>query len=532
LRGSHPIGFDIQQEFFNFLQTNADGRWTAVDGDAYRAMLSITLLPAALTQLTGMSGDAIFRIIFPLAFALYPLYVFGLARRFAATPAAFAAAAIIVVQAHFAQQLPAVARQEVAFLFFGALLTLIFSSAVGKRRDVAVIVCGACLVVSHYSTAYITLVALIATLIVVKLVSIRRRAYDRPSGLNVFPVVSLVLIAVAWYGPVTHSTGNVSKFVDRLDQQQTASSSATSVDRWINGSGLGPLSAEEFFAKSVVAGKIDRPWAVTYPEEIARTSPAVDDKAAVVKERSKPLKLFSIGLLVLAAQSYVLLSVAAVLCFAWRHRRGATTKNWDFAVLAVVMLGLVAVVRVSDTVGQAYNPERFQIQAATVLSVPIAWMVAAAFVRRPRIVQTVLVAAVAVMFFNGSGMGAILLGGTPSLTLRNSGEAYERFVIFDDEIAASRWLSANREDKYPVFADRYGAIRIVGSTPLRRGLVDVLTPPTLDMSSYVYASHANVVEQRARGTLNGETSVYRFPFEFLAENKSLLYSAGSAEVYR
>ena len=57
MRSTHLYGIDIQQEHQGFFLTAQAGRWRIpADGDAYRAMLSITALPALLSTVVSHLG--------------------------------------------------------------------------------------------------------------------------------------------------------------------------------------------------------------------------------------------------------------------------------------------------------------------------------------------------------------------------------------------------------------------------------------------------------------------------------------------
>ena len=163
LSGDRLFGWDIQQEFQAFSTTMRANAWhSLVDGDPYRAMLSITALPAVLADLTGMSGVSLFRGVYPLLFASFPVLVYVVAARWLPKVASFAAAAFVVAQLAFAQQLPAIARQEIALLFFGVLVAIAFDDALEiAHRRIIVLVAGGSLALTHYSTAYVTSLVLV-----------------------------------------------------------------------------------------------------------------------------------------------------------------------------------------------------------------------------------------------------------------------------------------------------------------------------------------------------------------------------------
>ena len=93
-------GFDIASEYYDLHQTVLTGIWhTAHPGDAYGAMLSVTVMPAELHFLSGVPDLLVFSVVYPAIGALLPVAVFGLARRILSRRWAFAAAIFVIAQA-------------------------------------------------------------------------------------------------------------------------------------------------------------------------------------------------------------------------------------------------------------------------------------------------------------------------------------------------------------------------------------------------------------------------------------------------
>ena len=129
LRGDLVYGFDISSEYYSLNQTVTSGVWHfSHPNDAYGAMLSVTLLPAQLHALSGMPALLIFKVVYPVIGSFFPVAVFCLARRVLTGRWAFMAAALVVMQQTFFQQLPALARQEVAMLLFAALIAAVLDN--------------------------------------------------------------------------------------------------------------------------------------------------------------------------------------------------------------------------------------------------------------------------------------------------------------------------------------------------------------------------------------------------------------------
>src|SRR5262249_32277985 len=94
LRGDLVYGFDIASEYHALQQTTLAGIWhTSHVGDAYGALLSVTVLPTELHALSGVSGLLVFKAVYPAIWAVFPVVVFHLVSRVVSKSWAFAATA-------------------------------------------------------------------------------------------------------------------------------------------------------------------------------------------------------------------------------------------------------------------------------------------------------------------------------------------------------------------------------------------------------------------------------------------------------
>ena len=204
LRGSLVTGFDIATEYQRLNQTVATGVWhMAHHNDAYGAMLSVTVLPTELHFLSGISTLLVFKAVFPMIGALFPVEVFGLARRVLSRSWAFAAAAFAIAQLSFSHELPALARQEIALVFFAALIAVMFSSQLSRGSQwTLVALLGLAMVVSHYSTTYVAITVIGISLPLQWILSFFHDI-RRLTGAIALAFAISVVGAIVWYGPLT-----------------------------------------------------------------------------------------------------------------------------------------------------------------------------------------------------------------------------------------------------------------------------------------------------------------------------------------
>jgi uncharacterized membrane protein len=135
-------------------------------------------------------------------------------------------------------------------------------------------------------------------------------------------------------------------------------------------------------------------------------------------------------------------------------------------------------------------------------------------------------------FISYTGLTGLLTGETIQMNLKNSGEEYERFYIYDAEIKSAQWLVKNRESNGVVYADIYGSLRLQSATLIDKGIMFDLTPSTIDQYGYIYATRTNYISENVRSNYNEKLIIHSFPKAFLNNNRNLVYSNGISVIYK
>jgi hypothetical protein len=211
LRGEGIIGYDISTEFYIANHTHQVGIWhTLHRNDAYGAMLSVGVLPSVLDALMGVSPLIALKVLYPLFAAALPAGIFLVGDRIMSRRFAVAAAGLLLVQDYFFQQLPELARQEVALVFFAGLFAVLLERRMRRSTQTGLVVLlGLGLVVSHYSTTYLA-IPLIVAAVLTRLLIGRYRGIQAFSLPWLVAAVTLIGGSALWYGAITHSANNVS----------------------------------------------------------------------------------------------------------------------------------------------------------------------------------------------------------------------------------------------------------------------------------------------------------------------------------
>lgn len=541
LRGVLVPGYDITSEYYDLHQTVLTGIWhTAQPHDAYGAMLSVTVLPAELHFLSGVPDLLIFSVIYPAIGALLPIAVFSLARRILSRSWAFIAAALVIVQAF--QDLPVVARQEIAIVFFAALLSPMLDVRIPRRpRWALVVLLSLAMVVSHYSTTYLA-IAVIGLMLVLQGVMSWFRPIPRITGPVAVAFVTSLAGAVIWYGLVTRFNSGLGPLAQAIQTQgfdvlPDRARGGGLLSAYLQGNTLPPLTSAQYAQLVHASYALYKPGIVPLPDaglpQYALGNPPLSTLSPKLPAISSSLSVIWVIIQQLANVLGVIGALAMVL-----RRRGPLIIR-QVGLLALAATSWLMLIKLSATLANFYNWDRALDQAFVLLSISLCWSLqslAGWRAKRQARILAIAAASLTVIFVCATGLanvavgGGRLNGGTP-LNLANNGKDFNRYYVTAPELASSRWLGEVVQPGELVYADRYAKLRLFAMNGMNLKLIGDLTPLTLNQHAWIYASRTNVIDHTAETLFDNRGVTYRFPAGFLNSNYDLVYTSGSSEVF-
>jgi len=475
----------------------------------------------------------VFKVVFPILFSFVPVLLYYAYRLWSKRWIAFTAAGVFIAQFYYFQEFAALARQQIAFLFFAALLYVLLQRRVrGHRRVVLGVLLIAGLVVSHYSTTYMSIALLAGAFILAKLFYLVRRRQWIPRPARLIPlwtIGALVLIAIAWYGPATHS----SVALTRLNHTSLSSKLLLDIRDTFESKGETPPASQNNYLQQI--GKDyhqDHPYLTYYPDGSNSTihiamEPRIADRAPLLRPLSLLLDTFLRYLWWIAG-------AAGILWFTWRAWKHFGYRNSEAAALVCMALLAFVAIHVVPGVGQFYNIPRLNQQALMFISLPaIVLLYYAAQKVLPRFSRVVTVLPLLAAFLIASGLLSQAVGGKPHANLNNFGTDYQHFYIHQSEVAAAHWLEQDRGKKAQViYADRYTNLRLVVPTTVNGHVEQDITPETLAKYAYVYAGQTNTVNGVTMAGYKNGVVTFQFPKLFIETHKNTLYTNGYSGVYK
>jgi uncharacterized membrane protein len=570
LRGWGITGHDVQREFQVFEAVRLAGHWdVATFRDPYNACLSITLLPTFVAAITGIGPVYVLKVVPQLVFALCPVIVYLIGRRFTGRGIALLGTLVFVAFPTYFSDMPFLTRQEIAFLFLGAaFLAATDRDLPVRRRRILFAVFGVGVVLSHYSTTYVLIAVLLVALATRRLWWLAdrwlpgRARRGLPPGpmpgavIGLVNVVLLIVVTACWSQLVTQTNGQLSSTLrESISELRTPGSTdnKSSDTRYnlIGGTAVSPDQRLTDYrvrtAASTAAGRARGEY----------LSAAVLAEAATPAVPEPDLRLTAAGRVVERAGVDVaqvnqvvrqgtarLLQVFLVLGMIGCLLAGRRRLRADLDLLALAGASFVAVLSqvVLPQVSVDYGVLRAFQQALFVLAPFLAYGMVVSMGLLRRYATAGAAALGMVCYLSLTGVLTQVTGGYPAqLHLNNSGRYYDIYYLHPDETRGMSWLaarvrSADGDVRGAVQTDRYTLSRVRSALDLRSVVdpraSDDIYPTLIRTDAYVFLGYATVRRRQATLSYQGDLVTYRYPMSVLQRSKDLIYSNGSSEIYR
>jgi hypothetical protein len=547
-RGNWLFGSDVQHEYFVANQAATTGQYSlALHGDPYRIMLSLTVLPSQLHALTSASVEMLLQLLPAVILGLVVIGGLCIFRSLLSEGLAVGFTLLFVgVNSALLTELPSVTRQCYGLLMFVAMLVLVVAPPLPIRRAQALFVgLGVAMVLAHYSTAFIGIPVLVIGWVFAawfspaaaddnstvdeaasrSLIARRDRTRRRRGRTVVIGVLAAVLV-----GAVVASTrGQLSNL------RKSISSNGLGIlpghggilSRWIHGAGSKTITAttlqnyDQTHTTDRIARYVD-PRSLIY--HLTNASAPKKPSVHVLASASSAVVTIANELLLVASV------IAVVVCVVWFFRRTHHLRP-ELVGLAVGAVALDAVARLSGSVAQSFGPERVQAQLGILLLVPLALIIGYAAWGSSRTLRCGIIVLASIELVSTTGLFAMAFGGVPPASLSTYGENVERFVVTTPSLYTARWV-VDHVGTRVIQADPYGSLILSDFTGGQRpSTFDTVDPRAVYRFAWVYATPANIVDGRARGSANGDVGVFVFPQTLYDRTRPVLFTTGTSRVY-
>lgn len=554
-RSWNLIGWDIVEETVVAKVTLASGKWTLKDiRDAYNACLSITILPAVLSNITTLPVDFFYKFVYTFLFAHFPVLIYFWSKKIASKDLSFFAVIYIIAQPFFNQSMVGLARQEIAFFFFTLLLFTIFTDHLRTyTKNILVLFYIAALVTSHYSTTYVAIIifsgvySVIFSLGLLKMVPLddklgkfmfyKNWILSYQSKIKWWMVAWLIGFTYLWYFLFTNTAGNVQGVIAKslsgmsnLFQNEQKSQEVRSALPGVSNATVTTQADlniyEHSYDENVENLKPERVFEIfdTYPLKPLYEYVVPANKQLHGAEINAAFNKVKDGL------KYILIIGALILFVKSLFR---ANQNQDLVLFSCVSAGLLMVMLFHPTLGLQYNISRIYLQLMVFLALALmAGLDTLLWLLKPRIKHVVFGFTILSLLLYLQGALVPFLGGIPVLQYYDKGTDYDKNYVFQGELNSAKWLLENRKVQNAVYGDDFSGLRIrkVAFFFPKTTLVPVVLEN--DASGYVFLTNTNKNAGKSFVNFGGKLLTFEYPNIYLKDNRNLIYSNSKSEIYR
>ncbi len=594
LRGWYITGHDIQQEYKVFQLTKNAGIWNMdFYRDAYNACLSITILPTIFFNLLRVSDPYIYKFLFQFFFAVCPGITYLISRNWTDKRISFLAGFYFLSFPTFFGDMPFLVRQEIAFIFYGLMLYLIFEQKLHiKIRRWLFIVMGIGVTLSHYSTTYTILLiftlAVISRPIFVKLfkyfnerwnlfknsplhISHNSEDNENKAKITYTMIIILIVASFLWTSIITNTGGALSKVLKEtlsaIGNGFTENNRSTDVANLL--SFKKPNQQQEF---SDYINKVIGPIRKGAPE--AYFDDSAYNKYSFLALPNEQLPLTRVGSFI---QKYIpdftqwillfgraiakFMEVLAPLGILYILFRKFFFKHLDveFYLLALYCLLFIFLIMIIPILSTEYGIYRAMQQSMFILGLLMicgtlllgSWVVKFKQllyryylrIRKMQIQKSFIpqygafpiILALLFFLYSTSFIQQIFGSNPAELYLSNTGNYYDNYLIKEQEVYAAYWLGNITKGeisglKIQIQTDKYSQRKLASLLDINA--YNDIFPGVIRKDAYVYLGQATTEKQRATLVYGGDQITYTYPIQFLDDNKNLIYNNGNARIYR
>ena len=500
-------GWDIQLEYNIAHNVILNSIWNTNLYGNVNAMLSISILAPIYSILLNLDLTWIFKIIYPLIFALMPLGLYEIFKSQTNDKIALLSCFFFVSFYVFFTEMVQLARQEIAELFLVLLILLLVTwGNNNKSKSILFIVFSFSLVVSHYGLSYIYLLLLITVFFILILLDnarikkimiskfklngineISRSFLSEYKNITLNFVLLFFVFTIGWYLYVSGS----SPFVTIL--------------------GIGNQISSNIFT-----GFLD---------------PNAAQGLAIIQQQTAT-PLHNVGKIVqLISQFFIFIGLLTLF-----FKKDKMKFNLEYSIFSFVCLLILIAAIAVPFFASALNTSRLY-QITLIFLSPFCILGILSILnglnallnrkwKQKTFLSVVAVFLIIFLFFN-TGFAYEIAGDVPTSFALNKN--FDAPVFNDTDIIGTGWLYNYRNSTLNVYADAYRAELF---NEFESGISsDIYENETISNYSYIYLNHYNVLNDKFL-LVNPKNSTDYVKNEVFTSNKDEIYDNGGFQVWK
>jgi uncharacterized membrane protein len=550
LRSWFVSGVDINLEYQIFQITKEKAFWSLSNFyHAYNAMLSVTIFPTILSLFAKINNQFILKLFFPLIFMFVPLIVYLISKKYFNEVICFLASFFFMSQYAFITWMEIPIRQEIAFLFFGLMLLVLFTKEIDKNlKKILFVIFGFSMIVSHYSTAYIAL-AIFLFAYVLTLIYKRHEHRKIKKGklhphekaefhLTGILVLLLLIFAFLWYTQVTDTANGLINF-----SKNSFSNLGNIFSRDVQIQGQSPLEQFSIFNKqkdyNLELKAYTKEITANYSQtNLYNQSKYADYIATLIPSKIIPLKInYNFISIIFYIQEFLKILIGKIsivlgalfLSFTIKNNK----KNLQLLTIMTACLFILCLLVVLPFTTISYDLSRKYQQIIILLSLPVIFGVSLIFKFIKERKRMLLITIILTIYFLllSTFVGQLTGGSESSMELNNFGRGYNLYFTHTEETFSGQWFIDNHNNKV-TYIDNHASNKVFLLTKNTPNLIKDILPNIINRNSYIIGGYTNIINGIAFKPFNGITLSYNFPTDFLNNNKNRIYNNGGSEIFK
>jgi len=554
LRSWYISGFDISKEYQVFQITKEKMLWNMEDfNNIYNACLSITILPTILSLFLHVRDEYIFKFIFQVLFAITPVGIYVLLNKLKVKKIlAFLSSLFYISNPWFIDPMTTLNRQEIAFFSFILILLILFEARfTATYRWILLMFFSVSMVVSHYSTTYVTLLIFILSYFLLKLFKSNKGFIIRKfrittsliTNTNIykisgFYILFLIASTFLWYSLITKSSNNIIDFTKNTTQNAqyifTNNQKNAIIDQIFNpNSNNNNMDTynKYYVAKTIEYGK--NKYLSMYDKDSYKDFTIVPKAYPTLGIRNE--KIFNLGNIIykIILTSIEFFLFIGILYMIFKKSKKSLVFEKEYICLCMAGVILLAVMIILPYVSKGYNFDRLYMQVMIVLSlieISGGIVVFNFLFRRDKFNARMMTVFLIINFLYTYGFIWQLIGGKTMMWLNNFGYFYAQTYTHKTEVYSVKWFREVSDNS--LIYSNYSGRNMLWAYERKNNINNDIFPITIDRSAYVFLTYANKIDNVANFSYKGILLGYEYPIKFLDKNKNEIYNNGQSVVYK
>ncbi len=532
-RSSHIIGIDIHNEFYLSQLTTGNQYWQTFENNLLSASLLSSLITSIYQAFLSVNPEHLFQILHYFFFALIPLVVYLISRKYIGNLGAFLASFFLISQVRFLAVGGGI-RTDIAILFFALAIMVVFHDGFSNisKRLLFIIFSASC-ILSHYSTSYIffflLLLTWIGTHVITRLCTFLEKHITSgiPSLLTNSPNSLSETIAVEVPRPRLKGSitlGFIGLFFTLLFFWYSQITEAA-FRGGVNFIALTLSNIQNFFILESRGGIVSKAFGSGLGTmEIPNRVTFIFSWLTIV--------LIAIGILITLASRRSMVNLPIQL---ESGKPNFLTHRFDteFFVLSLACSAVLVASVALPFVYTSYGVDRAYFQMMTILSpfFVIGGMVIAKFLRF-RWAYLITLVVLIPYFMCNIGVMHQIFGVPQSIILNSQGQQYDVLYVHDQETSAAIWIKDSFSEKDTIYTDylKSNILKSQGkiiSAIYAKQFVEENRPIE---GGYIYLGYSGAINDKLLDSNFDWHHISDYQNEFA--KRSLIYNNGGSEIWR